>query len=169
MISYCWFWWWFGAKLTRVYTLVSALSSVNHEQKWPPKTRRHFEKHFLQWKCVDFAQIWKKVYSMGMVTNLWLVIVDFADGLLPNLSEFTSWCLHLAVWILNKNGWPKAGGNFACISFNKNVCIFKKYFTEVYSFVSNWQLAIIVLCNRLVLSGHQAQLPKPMMRMIICE
>ena len=64
---------------------------------------------------------------MGMVTNLWLVIVDFDDGLVPNLPEFTPWCLHLAAWILNKNGHPKPEDILKNIFFNENVWILLKF------------------------------------------
>ena len=35
------------------------------QDKWPPFSRRHFQMHFLQWKCINFDSNFTEVCSQG--------------------------------------------------------------------------------------------------------
>ena len=35
---------------------------IEAETEWPPFTRRHFQMHFLEWKCMNFDWNFTEVY-----------------------------------------------------------------------------------------------------------
>ena len=54
-----------------------------------PFRRRHFEMHFLEWKCIDFDEYFTEVYSQG--SNLQYSNIGSDNGLGPIRRQAIIW------------------------------------------------------------------------------
>ena len=62
---------------------------IEAETKWPPFSRRHFQIHFLQWKCMNFAYIFIEVCSLG--SNKKYSSIGSDNGLTPTRRQVIFW------------------------------------------------------------------------------
>ena len=49
---------------------VASLLHIEAEIKWQPFSRRHFEMHFLEWKCMNFAYDFTEVFPKDLINNM---------------------------------------------------------------------------------------------------
>ena len=76
---------------------------IGAEKKWPPFSRRHFQIHFLEWKCRDFAQDFREVIAVLVQIMAWRRPSD------TPLSEPVMVNLLTHIWV-TRSQWVKNTG-----------------------------------------------------------
>ena len=59
------------------------------ETRWPPFSRRHFQMHFPEWKCVNFEWNFTELCSQG--SNWQYASIGSDNGLVPNRRQAIIW------------------------------------------------------------------------------
>ena len=70
-------------------TGTGTVHKFNTLTRWPPFCRRHFQMHFLEWKCLNFYWYFTKDYSRGC--NWWYTSVGSGNGLAPTRRQAIIW------------------------------------------------------------------------------
>ena len=56
--------------LWKVMQINDLCLQIETETKWPPFSRRYFQMHFLEWKCMNFEWDFTELFPKGQITKI---------------------------------------------------------------------------------------------------